>query len=900
MHITFGLSLDTPAYPTPDSSKTNHLQVGPTGMLHLLERVCGQGGHEENTDHLRIEHYRQALLRHLETRPDCFFGDSFLADQFGTTEELLSRRDELLLGGWNFEVVDELPPRLRALAEIEQYLCGPDCETALEAGTADRLIAILNCIGQRRHGIERIELVEPLELLPAPWPRLFAAIGVPVVERAQPAPPTEATTDLHRWQQTVLEIGEKSEARPPAVDGSLLLLRAPRAVDAAAYIARLLRLNPDFRPLVLLPEKNRTLDEALIQQGLPSLGIESPSLARPSLQILKLVSAFLWEPIDPFKILEFLSLYLKPLDDGIAKIVGRRMAETPGMDLYNWQREIEEYLADPVRSREVNAATAMRQFKFWFDRERYDVQGKVPKSEVIKIFDYLFRWARNESDRANGGSLVTLASQTRRIRDLLYELPENELSQLELERVVRTIYEPSPIVVAPPQMGHLPYVHRNSAMLEPVADLLWWNFGQHEPDHFFSRWYQDELAFFEKNSIRSDTPQRRNELLLWSRKQPVARCRERMILVIPERVDGTDMNAHPLYADLEACFGEPDAITFNLRKRTDEVPRQYLALPGFEILERREHQAPQPILQNPRLAALPPRESESYSSLDSLIYYPHQWVFRYLLKLNGSSLLSVSDENRMKGNIAHRVFEKLLENDWAAMSEQEVRQFVWDESLRRLRREGATLLMYGREPDRIGFQLTLQQSAITLLNSLKTNKWEVVGTEQRLEDELFGTPITGIADLILRRGDEYCILDLKWRGVSYRRNQLQSEEDLQLVLYSRMHNGDTNWPHTAFFIISDARLIARNNLAFQEAEAVAGDVDHREVNQRILDKIARTIAWRRSQIAGGQLEIRTEHSSGHLDDIYNDDYPDLLMNLLEMKQESSRFDDYGVLVSVVG
>ena len=899
MRITFGLSLDTPAFPFPDSEKTNHLLLGPSGMLLLLERVCGLAGHEANTDHLRIEHYRQALLRQLEARPDSFFADSFRADQFGATAELLSRRDELLLGGWDFALTDDLPPRLRTLAEVEQYLCGPDCDTPLEAGTADRLISVLDCIAQRRHGIERIELVEPPALLPAPWLRLFEKMGVPVTVRAAYPSPAEAKTDLQRWQQAVLSEEGQIHSKAPVADGSLLVLRAPRAVDAAAYTARLLRLNPEFRPLILLPEKNRTLDESLIQQGLPSLGIESPSLARPSLQILKLVSAFLWEPIDPFKILEFLSLYLKPLDDGIAKIVGRRMAETPGMDIFGWQREIEEYLADPVRSKEVNSVTAMRQFKFWFDRKRYDVQGKVPKAEVIKLFDYLYRWARNESDRAHGGSLITLAAQTRRIGDLLQELPESELSQLELERVVRTIYEPSPIVVAPPQIGHLPYVHRNSAILEQVPQLLWWNFGQSEPDHFFSRWYSHELSFFASRGIQSDTPQRRNELLLWDRRQPVARCSERMILVIPERVDGTDLNAHPLYADLEACFGELDAITFDLNKRTDETPEQVLKLPGYIILDHQERYEPQPILKNPRLAKLPSRDSESYTSLDSLIYYPYQWVFRYLLKLTGSNLLSVSDENRMKGNIAHRVFEKLLQSDWATMSEQEVRSFVLSESDRRLRREGATLLMYGREPDRIGFQRTLQQSAITLLNSLKTNDWKVVGTEERLEDELFGTPITGFADLILQRGEEFCILDLKWRGVSYRRDQLKSEEDLQLVLYSRMHRRDTNWPHTAYFIISDARLIARNNLAFREAEAVAGAADHREVNQRILDKIGKTIAWRREQIARGELEIRTERSSPFLDDIYSDDYPDLLMDLLEMKSKSSRFDDYGVLVSVV-
>ena len=894
MKITFGNALDGPAYPVPNSTRDNHLYVGPAALRHLLERILGLGGHEENNDYLRIEHYRQALTEHLTQHPDAFYRDSFEADPFGTATDLLDRRDELKMGGWDFQPTDDLPDRLRTLARLENYLCAPDCPQPLSSGVADRLDAILRRLPDSRHGITEVRVIEPLALLPAPWTRIFDALGVPV--RTIDAEVSDAAaTDLDHWR-AVLRSGKKPTKIAPRGDGSLLLLRAPRSVDAAAYLARLLRENPDFRPLCLLPERERTLDEALIQQGLPALGIESPSLARPSLQILKLVTAFLWEPIDPFKILEFLSLHLKPLDDGIARIVAKRMSESPGMALTSWIAEINDYLESDRRPADVNPVTARRQFNFWFDRERYDIHATVPKSEAIRVFDYLYDWAvRDDKSRK---SLGTLAGQTRRIRDLLYDMPENELTALQMERVVRTIYEPAPIEVVPGQVGHLEYVYQNAGILEPVDALLWLNFGQHEPAHFFSRWYRDERTWLEAHGVQADGPARQNALLLWSRVQPVLRCRKQLMLVVPESVNGTHLEAHPLYADLEATFTTLQPLTYDLATPAGQLAFEaHFHLPTFTKLEAKQHRAPGCLLQHPRLGKLPAREAESFSSLQTLFYYPHQWVFQYLLKIRGSDILAVADENRMKGNMAHRIFEALFNEDWEAMDDTAIRSFVRAETTRRLRREGAVLLMYGREPERVNFEITLQNSALTLCNALRRNGWSVHQTEHRTEAPLFDTQVRGVIDLILKRGEqEYAILDLKWSGYGYRRDQLTNRQDLQLVLYSKLFGEPSEWAHTAFYVISRGQLLARNTEAFREAETVETPEDFRAINQGIFEQMRATLDWRRAQIARGELEIRTTDTYPLLEELYAEQDPDLLLSLLEMKSESDRFDAYGLLV----
>ena len=63
-----------------------------------------------------------------------------------------------------------------------------------------------------------------------------------------------------------------------------------------------------------MAKKRQTFDLAMRMEGLPSMGVPSTSLARPSLQVLKLITTYLWEPVNLRKLHEFLELTVNPLD----------------------------------------------------------------------------------------------------------------------------------------------------------------------------------------------------------------------------------------------------------------------------------------------------------------------------------------------------------------------------------------------------------------------------------------------------------------------------------------------------------------------------------------------------------------------------------------------------------
>ena len=263
---------------------------GPNELLLLLESHLGEIGFSENTEYLRIAQYRQALQIYLRKNKNAFFKAAFEADQLATAEELLSKRDELLLAGWDFKVETNLPERLKDLGNIETILQAED-EIDFTRGFADRFVRIAEICEERATPIQTILLNEPFDILPYYWQRLFKVLESKGTAIEQLSTPTfKSNTDLNILQKALQ--GER-EPQPLKKDGSLLVLKAKRDTDAAAFLAKLLQLNADFRPACLIPEKTRVLDDALIQEGLPSMGILSASLARPTLQLLKLVTVFL-------------------------------------------------------------------------------------------------------------------------------------------------------------------------------------------------------------------------------------------------------------------------------------------------------------------------------------------------------------------------------------------------------------------------------------------------------------------------------------------------------------------------------------------------------------------------------------------------------------------------------
>ncbi len=919
----------------------NDLRVyGPDDFTSYLEAFYALGAPAVNRSALRTEQYRQLLREHLSTAaPVPFYGASFAADQFATAEELLARRDEILDAGYQLAATPEsgCPDRIRVLHEIEA-LALEDNGLDLMAGAADRLELLLGALEEDRHPQLMIYLNEPRELLPAGLRRLLLrleSLGDTVASLPSPAPAT-AGSDLGRWQAALQGNGKADLSG----DGSLVILRAARETHLAAYLARVLRQNPDYRPGLLLSVRNQTLENAMAAEGLPSLGVPSTSLARPSLQVLKLITAFLWKPYEVERIMEFVSLVTKPLHWQLAQRIATYLADTPGFFGPRWFAVVEGFFSeisdDPAYSA-TEVADIRKQYDRWFGRRRYAREERVPKYDLRVLFNELREWAFEERSQRRKRDvkkqrpvgdyvgLLVLSAQAQRALELLDAQPEAELSLLEIERLVRTVYEPAPTEFQVREQGAPPTIFAPASAVNipggaSLENLVWWDFIEYESDYFFSRYYPDELTWLTDRQQVPNGPEKKNALAAWQSLRPVLHAQQQLVLCLPENVNGAHAEAHPLFGDLEAAFpdGALSKITINVDAAgVGTPPGVTWTLPDFAPEPVVPLGRPVPQLTIDRMAKAEPRDKETPTAMEDLLYYPYKWVFRHQLDLRGTPILSISSENRLRGNLSH-LFIELLLNDIkdgvVAMEKTAVEAWIYENAERLMQREGAVLLEYGQEPERVQFIRTMAYSAWSLVHYIKENGWTIRGSEVRLSgalEPMGGQEVVGRADLVLEREQhgkfEVALVDLKWRGKSVFRNLLRNAKDVQLCLYAefiRQNQPAGEAPagrqpdsvHTAYYVIRDAQMLSRNELAFANIETVSGPEEAGVIQQDTLRKIKTTFNWRWEQFADGIVEVRCKETLGHLEDIYLNEPHD---ERLEMETDDARFDDYRSLIGLV-
>lgn len=900
MIIYFGLELDDKIerpFISQQEEQEGVLFAGPNKVLKHLEALLGEVSHSSEIEHLRAEQYRQVLIKQLEatSKTAPFYAQSFQVDQLATAISLLQLRDELKLERYDFISTENTPARLSTFCALESI-----SNEILELGFSDRWLKassnILNC----SHSISTIKIVEPRSLLPVylqNWLNDMAANGVEVYSLKQEAAKNDSDLDLFKKSLTDLHFPKGANLKK---DGSLIILKAKRETELARFIAQLVDKNDSLRPSCLIPDKNRALDNAFIQESLPSFGILSASLGRPTLQILKLVTAFLWQPIDPIKIMEFVSLAIKPIEDGLATVIAKELARTPGIGGDNWSRAIAIYFEQMREKASTDASINLGQinfdYEFWFKRTRYNVSGKVPKNEVRQIFDHLRNWALKYFDEssAKNNSILVLSEQANRMLDLLDTIPEKDLSYLELERIVRSIYEPAPVQFSETQVGYLPFAYQNTALLNQADQVLWWNFSEKEPDYFFARWYKNEIDYLYHKNVRLSLPKDLNEKMTWQRQRPVFCTKKQLILAYAENVNGNKVLPHPLMGNLKASFANLEEIIVDIEQiKDDNFLTKYYMIPDKSSILPASAERNSPFIDLMSPHSLAPREKESYSSLDDLFYYPYKWVFKHQLALYKSSILSVVKERTLLGNLAHRFFELLLKEDIYVMSKVDIHHWIDQNKQRIFSQEGALLLLYGKEPERINFIRRVKYAATALVQHICDNKWKIIGTEVSLNGNFLDIPVKGIADLVLERGNETAVVDLKWSGRTRRISAIKSEEDLQLILYAKLIGSQDKWAHTSYFVLDSGVMIARNNLAFSKAYQVSPDQDHQEIYQRIWSSMEKTFKWRFHQLASGKIEIRTAATSEALEEHYGEE----LLDVLEMKSKDAPFDDYVTLVN---
>ena len=894
--IVFGLQLDNKVPPIGMGEEGIEHFLGPQQFTIFLEKRFGIKPPDDNQVAIRTDVYRQHLAKYISEHSDAFFSKSFSADPFATAQTLLNLRDTLKQAGWKGSDNENAPERIRTLSLIEADL---NSNMFWPRGWTDRQQEILEKLPLKGIRNLLIYLVEPFNLLPVYWQKVLTGLenNGALVHQISSEPSTYEDSDLGDFQRFIHTQPSADKPKLKAKgDGSLCLFTGKRDTEQASWLAKWLNENQSWDPVLLLPDKTRTLDNALILEGLPSLGLQTRSDARPVLQLLKLVPEFLWQPIDPVKLLAFLTLPQQPIPWDLSKVLASNLASKPGIFGHDWQEDLNKFKESvaPETWENIN-----KEYDFWFNRNRYSQKDLVPKADLLELFTHVNNWSQSVLN--DHESSMSISSQTQTLINLIDNLPETNLTYLEIIRIIRTALEPIARSPVQAQKNHIRVTHHATAILEPIDDLIWWTFTEREPDYFFGNWYAHELTYLQDHGVPPDLPLKENQRLSWYRKQAFLKTKKRLFLFIPERVEGSEIQPYPLFGDLNACFENIDSLKISLDIHLSSEYPDFSLLTAFN-LPRLEVVVPSPPTAAPlflhieTLKELPERSDESFTSLESLFYYPYKYVFQYKFGLYKAKSLEIISEKRLYGNLAHRLFEQLIKNtDHWHKEEATIKQWV-EESLPVLfEQEGATLLQYGKEPERTVLSRKLTLGLLKFVKIMKNDGWEPDSVETRLTGTFCDKPVSGIVDLILKKGNERAIIDLKWSGKKYRMDLLNNKEDLQLALYYSLLNqsGSFENVYTAFYIIETGELISKNMRIANEGNSNISIEDPKVIYAEILSRMSRTFHWRKEQLSRGQIEIRNEQNSRLLEDQYGS-----LLELLEMKREDSKFDDFKALVNL--
>lgn len=734
---------------------------GPLALLDWIEGQLGMNGPKAPwTD--RVIVYHQALRR----ATNAVFAQSFQADPWATASHLLKRRDALLLAGWD-------PSQRTAVRIVDDLAC---LEPIVEPpGVPDRIQACLEALatGLRLpdHGVVIDEIIEEW---PPLWQRLLRELSVEVIPR-----PEIRGRGALRVIQTNLVDNEEDEA---TVDPSLTAIQASSRHAAVGLVSRLLR---ERKATVCTPDPGLglMLDAALHADGQPTVGALRESRGQPVHQVLPLVMELLWEPVNPYVLLDLLLLPVGPLRAYAYKLT-RALEEQPGYGSDAWNNAIEAIRADDEEGKHT------QRLKKWLEHERIAVGETVPTSLVEARCGLVAQWAagraqhegkRNAPDEILIAALRSAASQARALGNLVLQLGAT-ISEAQLKRLLDEVRGQARIDIPHETQANGSGIVASLADV-PDTDLLIWlapNATQ-RPGHGFTPREVRQLA---DQGILLDVGDRRSAEI-----KGLARAEGLLVVEVPD-----EKPKDPLWLQIHG------ALLISGR-RGDALPHLEDILREL-IPTRSVHPVNFPMerVAWDKAAPVPLPEHTSASALEDQLSCPLRWTLRHALNLRYGAISSIPEDFRLKGLLAHTLMECVF-SPGEPPSPEQAEQRMRDAFDELLPRNAAPLAIPRKIQERNRLRGELAASARQFATILTEGGYRIVGMEVPVEGEVDGVPLAGRIDCVIADDNEEAIVDLKLAGARFE-NLIEEGRALQLATYAHSRGARSG----GYFILAKGSL----------------------------------------------------------------------------------------------
>lgn len=812
--------------------------VSTARFLHILELYLGLTPKLASRAE-RVTSYLNALREANVT----YFNASVCVDPLTTAGHLLALRDALWLQGWDGRELDG-SARLVAISAVERAC------SDLPQNEAQRLLAIADCLAQgAKLPFESIVLQEPLAFFPKRWRDILSSFDC--TERSY-EPQGESGTNLHRLQQIMLNgTGETPCRLEPAQDDSIQVYQAGSMLLANQLLGALRQSQSSSETLMVTGETD-ALEYALANLDQPSQGLNAYSTDRPALQLLPLSLALLWQPMDVWALLDFLTNPFCPLPRKLRQRLAKAVAKEPGMHGKAWVDAWEE----GCKQDGEQAATIEENARFWLEQQRYERSAGIPAKDLVArvtaVRDHL-QFCQGRCDAVVPSSLAAARQQAEDVlaglRQLTAEQEQHAVSPRELQQLLAQAgagWTASPVFVS--QVGAITTLDDPASAAGGFDAVIWGPL--HAPDSVtHSPWSAAECSALARHDVTWPLLQDQLQWFTTRWLRPVLAARQQLILLLPAA--GTEV--HPAWLMIKSVLEAGN-------QKWPVISAESRIYPGLW-----PQTEPQPCIPLPR-----PRrwwrvssdllgatcEVNSYSSLNVQIMAPYQWALKYQARLYASNLQTLPDVVTLNGLLSHRLVELLFEQNQGAvpvMDEAQVSSWLDGGVFQRvLEQQGALLLQPGARQWREGLRRTLVRAISRLLAEIHRRGVRSVESEKLLTGIFAGGKLEGRADLLLHSRDaEPVVLDMKWSGIDKYRDKLQKGNAAQLALYGELYRQQQGrWLMPAYYIFASASLLDR-----------AG-----QSPAQTWQAFLKTWQWRQSQLKQGQIEVVCAQTADSSDD----------------------------------
>ena len=828
-NLVFGLCCDGPAWPeTADSALTNvgSAIVGPLGLITALETVLGV--RRPSMPPVRRIAAMRAKLKAADDGSRCW-SRSFEADPWSTARLLLSWRDELVESGWSLVENPALSSRLQDICAAEK------AGSAMSPGFADRCAAVFDALAARPALPWRsIKLVEPLSALTPGIRRIVNAMRACGVDLRQVQPIATTAGDLGKLQRLLV----RGESERLSGDGSVVVIHARTEGMAAETLADWIFAGNEEEhggTVFVLDAPSGVLDAALARRGLPRFGYSRPSPARAALQVLRLALATRWAPFDPFSLLELLLLPGGPIPGEVARVLTRRLAETPGRGGPGWTSALEEaeglrrahFMEQGLEGTELarRIRTDCDSWRAWVWPTVHDPETGMPAQEVLKVCSAIAAWAAKTGD---GDPLrMRAAGAASDLASAILELGESYVPRRLLSRMVEEatgpgMSDPASCAEAAPWST----VHSPGAVWDGADTVVWWApSGALAPRS--GPWTKAEAESLADCGCTVADAATSMAAAAHSWRQPILNARRRVILVVSKTVCGEEGDDHPLMHELRASLeSAPPGVVFRaedlLAGSRDVAGRRC----GRVSVDRVSLPAPSRDWSVPGGAVRRP-ERASATSIELMLGCRFSWVAQNAANLRPGARASIPSGKRLLGLLAHAVARDIFEPGAPPTPEHALaRAKIAVEGL--LDAEAAPLLLPGNAADLARARGRIPRAMEHLASQLKRANLTIVGTELAVPANtgvLPGIEIQGRTDLVLEAPTGgRVVLDMKWTGKDkYRREELLEGRPVQLATYVRVM--PSGIPSTAaYYMLAQSRILAADPWPFSGAQVEGSDL----------------------------------------------------------------------------